>query len=169
MVKFFVPLWNMTLDSSIWMEEDWVFKIWIALLLLKDADFVVRCTPFQIAQRAKKTEQQVLDALKVLSSPDTKRIEKQEYDGCRIKAVEDGWLILNGDKYADLMKIEMRRARNRRSQQAFRNRQRAKQGSAVQPQDPDLQDEVTRLYPHDPVTLSEIRDDLRAQQNEQGS
>lgn len=125
-MKFFVPLWTTTLDSSIWMEEDWVFKIWIAMLLLKDPDFIVRCTPFQIAQRARKTEKQVMEALIILSSPDTKRIEEQEYNGARIKAVDDGWMILNAEKYTQMMSAEMKKARNRRSQQAWRDRQKVK-------------------------------------------
>jgi len=75
---------------------------------------VVRGSAFNISQWAKKTEKETLDALEILSSPDTKRIEKQPFDGRRIQKVEDGWLILNGMFYRDLMVRENERARKRR-------------------------------------------------------
>jgi hypothetical protein len=68
-----------------------------------------------------------LEALAVLSNPDTKRLEPQEYEGRRIQKVEDGWLILNGQKYRDKVSDEMRKARNRKAQAAWRDRQRRKE------------------------------------------
>src|SRR6185503_16002070 len=65
-------------------------------------------------------------ALKILSSPDTKRISPQEFDGKRILAVEEGWFMLNGEKYRKMMALEMKRARDRRAQAAFRERQKQK-------------------------------------------
>lgn len=101
-----------------------MFKVFIIMLAVKDSDYVVRLTAYQLARRCRKTEAEVLDALKVLSSPDTRRLEKQAYDGRRIRAVEDGWLILNGDKYRTKVSDELRKARNRRSQAAYRARKR---------------------------------------------
>lgn len=92
------------------------------MLALKDSDHIVRLTAYQLSERAKKTELEVLEALKILSSPDTIRREKQDFDGRRIKAVEQGWLVLNGEKYRDMVQLEMKRAKNRRAQQAFRDR-----------------------------------------------
>ena len=65
----------------------------------------------------------VASAIGVLAAPDTKR-PGQEFDGRRIKAVDGGWLILNGEKYRKKMQEEMIKARNRRSQDAFRRRQK---------------------------------------------
>lgn len=113
-------------DSSLWDEPDYVCKIFLTMMALKDYDHIVRQTAYGLAKKARKTEQEVLDALKVLSSPDTKRKEHQPFDGRRIKAVPDGWLILNGDKYRQLVQDEMRRARNRRAQQAYRDRNGSK-------------------------------------------
>lgn len=96
------------------------------MMALKDADHVYRGTAFNLAQRAHKTELEVLEALKVLSSPDKKRVEPQEYDGRRIQAVEDGWLILNGEKYRAQMSREMKRARDRKASAAYRERQKKK-------------------------------------------
>ncbi len=114
----------MIVDSSLWSEPDYVCKIFVTMLALKDADDVCRINAYQLAQRSRKTEQEVLDALRILSSPDSKRIEPQEFDGRRIQMHEDGWTILNGPKYREMMSIEMKRARDRRSQQAKRDREK---------------------------------------------
>lgn len=103
------PVFSKIVDSSIWREPDCVVKIFITMLAKKDSDHVVRATAFMIGEWAKKTEKETLDALKVLSSPDTKRIEKQPFDGRRVEKVEDGWLILNGQTYEDLMRDVNRR------------------------------------------------------------
>lgn len=114
----------MIVDSSLWREPDYVIKVFLTMIALKDEDHVYRGTAFALADRSKKTEAEVLDALKILSSPDTKRIEKQEFDGRRIESVEDGWYILNGVKYRELVQKEMKRARDRRSAKAYRERQK---------------------------------------------
>lgn len=102
------------------------------MLAIKDSDHVVRYSAYQLAQLARKSETEILESLKVLSSPDSKRLEKQEFNGKRIKAVEDGWLILNGEKYRAKVSDEMRKARLRRAQSAFRERKRSG-GRAVGP------------------------------------
>ncbi len=114
------PLWNGIVDSSIWDEQDYVIKVFLTMMAIKDADHIVRCSAYQLGRKARKSESEVLDALKILSSPDTKRLEKQEFQGRRIKAVEEGWLVLNGEKYRALVQLEMRRARNRRAQKRYR-------------------------------------------------
>lgn len=113
------------MDSSIWREPDYVIKVFLTMMALKDEDHIVRLTAYQLGERAKKSEVEVLDALKILSSPDTKRVEVQEFDGRRIQAVEEGWLILNGQKYRDMVQLEMLRRKNRRASAAFRARQKA--------------------------------------------
>lgn len=123
-MKTWAPLWNGIVDSSIWDEPDYVVKIFLTMLAVKDSDHIVRLNAYQIGKKARKDEREVLDALKVLSSPDTKRIEKQEFDGRRIMAVEEGWLILNGQKYRDAVSLEMKRARNRKAQAAWREKQK---------------------------------------------
>lgn len=123
-MRTWAPLWNGIVDSSIWDEEDHVFRVFIGLMAMKDADHIVRLSAYQIAKRTRRTEVEVLDALKVLSSPDTKRLEPQPHEGRRIKAVEEGWLVLNGDKYRAMVQEEMKRAKNRRAQAAFRERQK---------------------------------------------
>lgn len=119
------PLWSGIVESSLWDEPDYVVKVFMTMLAVKDADHIVRFNAYQLARKARKTEAEVLDALKVLSSPDKRRIEKQAFDGRRIKSVVEGWLVLNGDKYRSMVQLEMTRARNRRAQAAYRARQNA--------------------------------------------
>jgi hypothetical protein len=107
----FAPLFSQIVDSSVWQEPDHVRIVFITMLAKKDSDHVVRATAFNIARWANKTEKEVLDAFRVLSSPDKRRLEPQEYDGRRIQKVEDGWLILNGDKYEKMMKKLAEQAR----------------------------------------------------------
>lgn len=117
------------MDSSIWDEPDYVIKIFLTMMALKDSDHVVRLTPYQIAKRAVKTEDEVMDALKILCAPDKRRKEKQPHDGRRLKAVEDGWLVINGEKYRAMVQEEMRKARWRRAQK--KRREKIKGGGAL--------------------------------------
>ena len=125
------PLWSKIVDSSIWVEPDSVCKVFVTMLALKDSDHVVRYNAFQLAQRAHKTEAEVLAALKVLAAPDKHRIEKQPYDGRRIEKVTDGWLMLNGKSYRNKMSEEMKKARWRRAQQALRDRKTITSGTPL--------------------------------------
>lgn len=117
-------MWSGIVDSSIWDEEDYILKVFLTMLARKDADHIYRGNAYNLHTQSRKSEEQVLNALQVLSSPDTKRKEKQPYDGRRIKAVEEGWLILNGEKYRAQVALEMKRARNRKAQAAYRDRQK---------------------------------------------
>lgn len=99
----YTPIFSKIVDSSLWSEPDYVVKVFITMLAKKDRDNVCRGSAYNIAQWSRKTEAEVLDALKILSSPDTKRLEPQPFDGRRIEKVEDGWVILNGKFYQNMM------------------------------------------------------------------
>jgi hypothetical protein len=114
----YTPIFSRIVDSSLWIEQDYVVKIFLTMLAKKDSDEIVRGSAFNIASWAKKSEQEVLDALKILSSPDTKRLEPQPFEGRRIEKVEDGWLLLNGEKYQkEMQKINARRRKTEQQAQ----------------------------------------------------
>lgn len=94
------------------------------MLAVKDADFVVRGNAYQFAMRFKMTEKEVLEGLKILSSPDKKRLEKQPYDGRRIERVSDGWLILNADKYRAMVKKYKKENRNEYMREYMKKRRK---------------------------------------------
>lgn len=76
--------------------------LWLTMLLWQDRDHVVRMDEFALSEAAVLTMEQVKEGLGVLSGPD-KWKPGQEDDGVRIKRVKDGWMILKGREYQDLM------------------------------------------------------------------
>lgn len=118
------PLFSRLVDSSVWTEPDYVCKVFITMLALKDADQVVRYNAFALGRKCwpsdEDAEARVLDALKVLSSPDKKRLEPQPHEGRRVRKVDDGWLILNGQAYEDLMRSINRKAYKAQKQREYR-------------------------------------------------
>jgi len=116
------PIFSKIVDSSLWDESDVVVKVFLTLLAKKDADHVVRASAYMIGNWARKTEKETLEALKVLSSPDKRRLEPQPHDGRRIERTRDGtgWFILNGQNYEDLMREVNRRVYKARKQREYR-------------------------------------------------
>lgn len=103
------PVFASILDSSINEEPYHVRLLWIAMLALKDADHVVRSDSYKLHKKANLPEMEVIDGLRVLESPDLRRIGPQEYEGRRIEKVEEGWKVLNGQKYENMMrKVKVR-------------------------------------------------------------
>lgn len=133
----YTPFWSQIVDSSLWMEDERVIKVFLTMWGLQDTDHVVRCTPFAIGKRCwggckgwtlEAAEKEVVRSLQVLASPDRKRNEPQEHEGRRVKKVSDGWLILNGEKYHRKMVEANRRAYKARKQAEYRA---AKQGTPL--------------------------------------
>lgn len=120
-MQSWAPLWSGLVDSSIWEEPDHVFRVFMAMISLKDCNHVVSMDGYKLARRIHMDPGVVVDALAVLSKPDQRRPD-QEFEGRRIQQVEDGWLVLQGEYYRKLVSQELRRSNNRRSQKAFRER-----------------------------------------------
>jgi hypothetical protein len=130
------PLWSGIVDSSLWEEEGDVCKVFMTILATKDSDHVCRLDAYRIAKKCNfflkdgnVDEVKVLGILKLLAGPDSKRTSKQDYEGRRIRSVPDGWLVLNGEKYRQMVSDEMRKARLRRAQDKYR--QKKKQEFAI--------------------------------------
>lgn len=121
-MRTWAPLWSGIVASSLWDEPDHVVKVFMTMLALKDSDHVYRGDAYALSKESRKNELDVLEALKILASPDKRKISPQEFEGRRIQAVEDGWLILNGEKYRAQVQKEMKRLRNARAQKAYRER-----------------------------------------------
>lgn len=134
----YTPIFSKIVDSSLWCEPDLVVKVFLTMLAKKDADNVVRGSAFNISQWAKKTELEVLDALKILASPDTRRLEPQLYEGRRIEKVEDGWLLLNGEMYQQLM-MKINRRAYKTAHEAARREKEAKPEPPDKPSTPRFQ------------------------------
>jgi hypothetical protein len=116
----YTPIFSKIVDSSLWCESDVVVKVFLTMLAKKDADGIVRGNAFNISQWAKKTEQEVLEALRILSAPDTRRLEPQPHEGRRIERVPEGWLMLNAEVYQNLMRDVNRRAYKAMKEREYR-------------------------------------------------
>lgn len=129
----FTPLFGRIVNSSVWDEPDFVVKVFLTMLAVKDRDHVVRLSAYNLARLSRKTEAEVLQALEVLASPDTKRLEPQPNEGRRIERQPDGWLVLNGEFYQDLMFKVMHRARNAAAMRERRAREKGAPQAPVTP------------------------------------
>lgn len=120
----YAPLFDIA-DSSIWEEPYHVRILFITMMAKKGPDQVVYADEYRLKNWSKlNTLEEVYDALRILESPDPKR-PKQPYEGRRIKKIDDGWLILNGMKYEEMMKKVNDRARKSRWARETRERQRS--------------------------------------------
>lgn len=125
-----VPVWSNIVESSLWEEPDFVIKVFLTMMVKKDADDVVRADPHRIAKWANKTEDEVIEALKVLEAPDRRKKTVQPEEGRRIRAVRDGWFIINAAKYREEMQNLFQRARKAQLQREYRHRQKEKKNQA---------------------------------------
>lgn len=92
-------MWNKMLDSSVWRQKSKETRlVWVTMLLMKDADGVVRAGLPGIMDRARVSRAECEKALKELSDPDEDTLT-QEQEGRRIERVSDGWKIINHEKY----------------------------------------------------------------------
>ena len=119
------PLSDGIVDSSIWEEPDHVFRVFIGMLSIKGPGDLVMLDSYKLHRRFHMEHGLVLDALKVLSSPDTKR-PGQPHEGRRVEAVDGGWMILNGAEYREKARVIMKRARDARAQANYRAKKAGK-------------------------------------------
>ena len=119
------PIFASIVDSSLWDEDDAVCKVFITILAKKEMDQVYRGTAYRLGKQTGKTEEEIERVLKILCNPDKRRREAQEFDGRRLRKVEGGWLVLNGEKYERLMREEMERLRWRKAQAKAREKKKA--------------------------------------------
>lgn len=125
------PLFSKIVDSSLWDEEDYVVKIFLTMIAKKDSDHCVRASAYMLGRWARKTEKETLDALKILGSPDKKRLEPQPHDGRRIRKVEGGWEVLNGQYYEDLMREVNRRVYKAKKAREYRANEKLTKGTPM--------------------------------------
>lgn len=119
-------LFTSILDSSVWLEPTSTRIVWIMFIAAMDEDSFVRmASTLNVAARARVTLQEAEDAIKCLEGPD-KHCPEQESEGRRIERVENGWIVINGKKYRELLTREMQRELTRRRVAAHRARKAQK-------------------------------------------
>ena len=115
----YTKLFESILDSTIWAESAETRVVWITMLAMRNRDHVVEASLPGLAHRARVSLEACEKAVKKFLSPD-RFSRSQENEGRRIRAVNGGWLILNGEKYRQKMNLEERREYQRKKQAEYR-------------------------------------------------
>lgn len=111
--------------STIWSAPNDQRVLWITLLALKGQDNICRATVPALARMCDLTLENCEKYLGLFQEPD-KYSRSQEHEGRRIRAVDGGWFILNGEKYQHLLGKEERKEYNRQKTARFRERNRVR-------------------------------------------
>lgn len=104
----YTKLFSSILRSTIWQASKETRLVWITLLAIKDARQVAESSVPGLAKLAGVSLEECELALKELLGPDPYSRSK-ESEGRRIREVEGGWYIINGEKYQQRMSVEERR------------------------------------------------------------
>lgn len=121
----YTKLFSEIITSSIWQEPNDSKVMWITILALKGRDQICRATIPALAKYSDTTLERCEEIMEKFQSPD-KYSNSQEYEGRRIRRVDGGWLVLNGEKYRDKMNPEEVREYNRVKKQEERARKKVK-------------------------------------------
>lgn len=119
-------LFTKILDSTIWLAPTDQRIVWITFLAAMDEDgFVALSSVDNVAARARVTVDAAASAIQAFEAPDVVD-PGQENEGRRIERVPGGWLVLNAEKYREMVTRTVSREANRRRQATWREKQRMK-------------------------------------------
>ncbi len=127
----YTKIFSSLVDSTVWRESKETKIVWITMLAKSDRYGHVEASVPGLADAAKVTLPECLEALKVLMDEDEWSRTK-EHGGRRIQEIDGGWLILNHTKYRDKMSAEDRLERQRLWQESYRKRKKEVKEAAVQ-------------------------------------
>lgn len=106
-------LFTKILDSSIWLEPDATRIVWLTLIAAMDEDgFVQFASVANLAHRARVSITAAKRAIAALEDPDENSSDP-ENEGRRIERVAGGWIILNSQKYRELVSRAISREKTR--------------------------------------------------------
>jgi len=117
----FTKLFGSILDSSVWRESKETRLVWVTMLAMADRDGEINASIPGLADRAKVSLDECLEALKIFQSED-KWSRSPEHGGRRIEVIGGGWRILNHASYRNKMSAEDMAEKNRIRQARFRAR-----------------------------------------------
>ena len=96
-------LFTKILDSSIWLEPDATRLVWLTLIAAMDEQGLCQFAAVgNLAHRARVSLRATEKAVTALESPDPDSSDP-DHAGRRIERVEGGWLVLNAEKYRNLV------------------------------------------------------------------
>lgn len=121
----YTKLFSDMLDSTVWQLSKEARILWITMLLKKDRKQLVKAAIPGLAHAARLTLKETEEALKELEKPD-KYSQSQEHQGRRILKTDQGWFVVNGAKYRDMLSHESRLEYQRIKQAEYRRKKRGK-------------------------------------------
>jgi hypothetical protein len=104
----YVKIFSDIITSTIWQEPNDCRVLWITILALKDEFNICRATVPALAKLCNITNDECEKYLQLFQSPD-KYSRSQDNDGRRIEQIDGGWLVLNGEKYRNMLRGQERR------------------------------------------------------------
>lgn len=123
MTDTYSKLMSSIVTSSVWVEPDSTFRVWIAMLALKDKDGIVQASIPGLANLCNFTDldgnpvprERALDlaqrAIDKFLAPDPYS-RTPDNEGRRIEAVAGGWRVLNHEHYRRMHSAERKRTYN---------------------------------------------------------
>ena len=112
------------LDSSIWLEPTPTRIVWITLIAAMDETGYAHFSAIgNLSSRARITDKEAEEAINILTSPD-KNSSDPEFDGRRIERVPGGFIVLNAEKYRDIVKRAVQQQRTKERVRDFRARKK---------------------------------------------
>jgi hypothetical protein len=112
------------LDSSIWLEPDATRIVWLTCIAAMDEDgFCAFASVANLAHRANVPVKAAQRAVETLEGPDPNSSDP-DHDGRRLERVVGGWLVLNAQKYRELVTRTVHRERLRQRVERHRERKR---------------------------------------------
>ena len=123
MIMGFSKLFSDIIHSTVWREKMHVKVVWITMLAMADRHGQVLASIPGLADSAKVTLEECLDALNIFQSPDEYSRTK-DYEGRRITEIDGGWLLLNYEKFRERKDDEEQRIKTR--ERVRKHREKAK-------------------------------------------
>lgn len=129
--------------STVWREPDHIRILWITILALKDSDGEVFGSVPGLADTARITEDQCIEGLNRLMSPDPKSRTKTS-EGRRLEEIQGGWRVVNHDIYRKLANADERRERDAERKRVTRSARESSADVRSSPQCPPIRAEQSR-------------------------
>jgi len=126
----YTKLFQSILTSTIWGEDHATLRVWITMLAMADKNGEVVATIPGLARVACVTIQEVEHALEKFQSPD-KYSRTPDDEGRRIEQNEDGWVLINYEKYRKMASKEDQKAKSAERVRKYRERQK-RNGKSLQ-------------------------------------
>lgn len=119
----YTKLFSSIIDSTIWRESKETKIVWITMLAKCDKYGIIEASLPGLADAAKVSLNECVEALAVLMAPDPHSRTKAN-EGRRIAEVDGGWRILNHAKYRDKMSDRQRLEYQAAWQKEYRKRKK---------------------------------------------